>query len=96
LDQRQMYGYRQAQQSPDHARKTSQATFPEGKTRTTNNDAVNNCTISSHDSPKHLKSHSPCHEMLTLRLEAKSPLMNPNAAVFTTATSPAYNIPCKY
>jgi hypothetical protein len=34
------------------------------------------------------------NEMLSLRLEAKSPMMNPNAAIFT-ASSPAYNLPSK-
>lgn len=81
-------------QTNGHSKDSPQAKFSEG--RMVGNDASNSFVFPPHLSPdQYSKSRSmDNNEMLSLRLEAKSPMMNPNAAVFT-ASSPAYNLPSK-
>jgi len=94
MERRQMYGYyNHTNQSDGYSRDSPQASISEGKTL---GDAAATCLAPlSQLSPDQNKNPSiDSNEMLSLRLEAKSPMMNPNAAVFT-ASSPAYNLPSK-
>lgn len=95
LDQRQMYrGYSQGQ-SVGYSRDSPQASFSEGK-KVIRNDAATSLAPLPHLSPEQSTNRSiDNNEILSLRLEAKSPMMNPNAAAFTVS-SPSYNLPSKF
>lgn len=88
--QRQNHGYGHANQG-GHASNSPQAKHSEGKNVTL--EATSSSVPAPHLSPDYLTSRAQADDaMWSLRLEAKSPMMNPNAAVFTSSSS-GYNIP---